>query len=675
MRQIRLNPARWTPDKVGPPGTSQPSTGLRAQPAVWWGSSLWTAAAALFALFALPAAAQGQATQLTPLGSEPTGDQTQVLLSNFDDHYALVPLTDVFPDGVALGDTIYTDMYIGTNGYVTFGHGNWSYDPEGIAGYDAGPIVAVQFDDLNPGNHGQVFYNQNTDDDYVVVTYEEVAPYNGPNDGGGYNTLQIVLRPLPTGESTDFQIELRYVALNWAQAAIIAPVWPTAGWSMGDEETYAELPQSGTPDFRDLESGSNVGETGVYRWNVQSGDVLSLPSVTVTEAPGDVTGTTATTGGTVADDGGEPVTERGLVYSTSPTPTTDDVVILSGEGEGSFDVFLSGLHPATTYYLRAFATNEQGTAYGPQQVLETEDVRVVFAGPDRVWAGDESGSITLQVVNDKDSPSVVGEDFEFQISLSEEQETAWLSKGMRLTVPAGSSGVSFKYLNTTVGSGLHEIFAEQVSGVSLPGELVHEIQVRSSELHSFRVEPVGGAEFGIQEVGEPFPVRIVAQDAYGNVATQFQSQVDVSSDGSLDTGGGASGSFQVGVLAEHEVTFADHGEFTLHVEVAGADVFSGSSAPIQVRGPEADVVISVEVDDPTPSLGQEVIVRVTVRNDGGQPAQGVAIADPLAGQDRLETLEVNVTGGDWEETDDGWHVDTLDAGAEIEIEIRARVLD
>ena len=90
-----------------------------------------------------------------------------------------------------------------------------------------------------------------------------------------------------------------------------------------------------------------------------------LPSV-ITAAATQITRTTAVTGGDVLSDGGASVTERGVVYSTNQNPTTSNSKVVSGSGTGSFICNLTGLQENTTYYVRAYAINSKGTAYGQQ---------------------------------------------------------------------------------------------------------------------------------------------------------------------------------------------------------------------------------------------------------------------------------------------------------------------
>ena len=100
-----------------------------------------------------------------------------------------------------------------------------------------------------------------------------------------------------------------------------------------------------------------------------------VPTVTTT-AVTQVTETTAVTGGNVTDDGGASVTERGVVYGISPNPTTSDNKITNGSGEGLFTCNLTGLQTNTTYYVRAYAVNSKGTAYGTEVSFTTKSSAV-----------------------------------------------------------------------------------------------------------------------------------------------------------------------------------------------------------------------------------------------------------------------------------------------------------
>jgi uncharacterized protein (TIGR02145 family) len=72
----------------------------------------------------------------------------------------------------------------------------------------------------------------------------------------------------------------------------------------------------------------------------------------------------AISGGNVIDDRGLTVTARGVCWSTHQTPSIEDDTTFNGTGAGPFTSFLTELEPATDYYIRAYAINEDGVGYG-----------------------------------------------------------------------------------------------------------------------------------------------------------------------------------------------------------------------------------------------------------------------------------------------------------------------
>jgi uncharacterized protein (TIGR02145 family) len=91
------------------------------------------------------------------------------------------------------------------------------------------------------------------------------------------------------------------------------------------------------------------------------------PTLAATTAASAITGTTATSGGNITTDGGSAVTARGIVWGTAANPTTAlSTKTTDGTGSGTFTSSLTGLTPATTYYVRSYATNAIGTSYGTE---------------------------------------------------------------------------------------------------------------------------------------------------------------------------------------------------------------------------------------------------------------------------------------------------------------------
>lgn len=68
------------------------------------------------------------------------------------------------------------------------------------------------------------------------------------------------------------------------------------------------------------------------------------------------------------------VTARGVCWSTSQNPTVSGSHTTDGSGTGSFTNSITGLSSGTTYYVRAYATNSAGTAYGNEVGFTTVDM-------------------------------------------------------------------------------------------------------------------------------------------------------------------------------------------------------------------------------------------------------------------------------------------------------------
>ncbi len=102
-----------------------------------------------------------------------------------------------------------------------------------------------------------------------------------------------------------------------------------------------------------------------------TGTAATYPATVSSAAPSALTTTTATAGGTVSADGGSPVTAYGVAYGIDPEPTITGLHTTDGAGLTTFTSALTSLRPGTQYYVRAYATNGQGTLYGEQYAFTT----------------------------------------------------------------------------------------------------------------------------------------------------------------------------------------------------------------------------------------------------------------------------------------------------------------
>jgi uncharacterized protein (TIGR02145 family) len=121
----------------------------------------------------------------------------------------------------------------------------------------------------------------------------------------------------------------------------------------------------------------------------------SLPTLTTT-AVTSITTTTAATGGTISSDGGADITVRGVCWSTSSNPTIAlTTKTVNGAGTGAFTSNITGLTAGTAYYVRAYATNSVGTAYG-NEINFTTLFPIYNLGPNLT---DIDGNVYASVIN------------------------------------------------------------------------------------------------------------------------------------------------------------------------------------------------------------------------------------------------------------------------------------
>jgi len=115
--------------------------------------------------------------------------------------------------------------------------------------------------------------------------------------------------------------------------------------------------------------GIAYGSVVTFTTDVPPADLPTLSTITVA----DITHNSASSGGNISDNGGGTITARGVCWSTSEYPTTSDSKSIDGTGSGIYASSIIGLNANTFYYIRAYATNSAGTAYGDQLVFTTSD--------------------------------------------------------------------------------------------------------------------------------------------------------------------------------------------------------------------------------------------------------------------------------------------------------------
>jgi len=149
-----------------------------------------------------------------------------------------------------------------------------------------------------------------------------------------------------------------------------------------NDGTTVNLPINTVDSFNYVTTPSparvNIYETGggvipILVTNIDS-TTFTIPELpTLNTLTVNVAGTLATSGGNITNDGGASITARGIVWGTNPNPSLSSSLgqTNDGIGVGIFNSDLTGLTANTTYYVKAYATNSVGTAYGNELSFTT----------------------------------------------------------------------------------------------------------------------------------------------------------------------------------------------------------------------------------------------------------------------------------------------------------------
>ncbi|WP_166426971.1 T9SS sorting signal type C domain-containing protein [Flavobacterium psychrotolerans] len=237
------------------------------------------------------------------------------------------------------------------------------------------------------------------------------------NPGGTNGVASIITATLSASLPTGQDSYLRYsTASNFSTSTVVKMTGSgtsyTANVPSGTNTTgtvvYYYVFTSGTAnvaadgsntDFYTVNQNNNGGSN--YSYTVTAAPTAPVLSATTFDA-NKIGATTASIASTVSSDGGSAVTERGIVYATTTTPTTGNTKVTNGTGTGTYNTSMSGLTPGTLYYVRSYAINSIGTSYGTQTtftaLMPPTGHSVVSASTTSLnlawtrWTGDRAGA-------------------------------------------------------------------------------------------------------------------------------------------------------------------------------------------------------------------------------------------------------------------------------------------
>ncbi len=234
-----------------------------------------------------------------------------------------------------------------------------------------------------------LFVNCGSSEEEVVPNKAPTCAITNPANNAAIElgtTVQIAISATDVdGSVSNVKISIDDVSTTTLQSSPYTYDWNTSGVTPGQHNIKAVATDNG-----------GLSATGQIVVTVTA-DAPTVTTADITE----ITGTTATSGGNATDDGGISITARGVVWGASSGPTLESNAGFTedGTGTGAFTSSITNLTAATTYYVKAYATNSEGTAYGEEKSFITAGLPTVVNGE----ASDithESAICAVEITND-----------------------------------------------------------------------------------------------------------------------------------------------------------------------------------------------------------------------------------------------------------------------------------
>ena len=227
-------------------------------------------------------------------GTPVTGDGTLVAADGSalpvnDDGSSLVDMSAVFENGLNFFGVEYdaSQIYVNTNGNITFGSGLSEYTPSGISAGST-PMIAAFWADVDTRAGQPIYVDVDAEADVVTITWEDVGFYNQHAEPSNSFQMQLYDR----GEG-DFDVVFRYEDINWSAGTASGGDEETglggtparAGYSAGNGADFFELPQSGNESaITNLENTTgNTGVEGLWVFEVRNGAIVGDITFAATE--------------------------------------------------------------------------------------------------------------------------------------------------------------------------------------------------------------------------------------------------------------------------------------------------------------------------------------------------------------------------------------------------------
>lgn len=584
------------------------------------------------------------ATMISGLGG-PAGygenafSSTTKTTGNNDDGSIYVDTSSVFGDGIDFFGTNYSGLYINSNGNITFGAANTSYQTSNLAGTSS-RMIAPFWGDVNINAGGEIYWDLDPSSGTVTITWDGVAPYNGP----GANSFQIVLTDIGGG---NFTSEFIYEDIQW-----------TTGYS---QVAQAGITDGGSNDYILPGSGNATTMSNYENYDFGTNDPNGTTDFFFVN--------------------GQPVFGDGVVEGTSGADTIDadyfadpdGDLVDDGDGTGpdgqedliygfaGNDNIFAGLGDDTVYggdgADNIFGEDGDDTIYGDNgPVGVTEDLNWAAQGTDgaNIAGGFTQNTGTMDV---NVSFSVDGNNAVFEVATT---ETNYVAGGE----PFAPNSSAYVYGNGDGPTGTVTIDFAAVPGSGMSDE-VQNVAFRLNDIDSF-----GGNHIDVltvnafDENGDPVAVTLTAagndtvsgntvtaggtldnpQDAQGSVLVEIDGPVAWFEVIYVNNLTGTHGinitdvSFDtIPASGDADTIFGGHGDDTIYGE-AGDDVIYGDEGSDTILGGDGEDTIWAGAGDTVTGGAGDDLIWLDAANALGGPGSTIDIIGSEDGETDGDTL-------------------------------------
>lgn len=285
------------------------------------------------------------------------------------------PVSDIEQQTATCGGSVTTEMNVSARGVCWSTHQNPTI------------LDSISIDGTEKGSFSSYLLNLKPDSTYYVRAYATNSVGTGYGSEMKFKTkhAQINVITLPITDislssamgagiiTSDNGINVNERGICWSESML--PTINDSKLTVGEGEgsfngLLTGLSANKVYYVRAFASSSNETIYGSLITFKTRQIALNVTTLTINE----ITTTTATCGGIVSCDLSSSVTARGICWSTNDNPSVADNKTTDGVGVGSFTSNIQNLAGNTTYYLRAYATNMEGTAYGSTMSFKTNPV-------------------------------------------------------------------------------------------------------------------------------------------------------------------------------------------------------------------------------------------------------------------------------------------------------------